>query len=669
MLPYVLLVCNGIPDAEKGEASAPTFFPPPTTVIGSLSVEIATASPKVTIRYTTDGSDPGESSTLYEHPVEITESATLKAIAYGEGLKPSEITSGTYTIEAAQHAQIFHINPTKYNPSLDGINLPSGLTDFTGCQARAARDEYSSCSMLIDPEDELQNVSLSWTPFEGSSGSLPADVLDPYVVKVWWQAGLSEMFCPTAVHEPGRPRLVSELLLKDDDLVRVDTTETGSNALRVTQNGTSSYINIGESLSERTRLPAGAEVSDATELQPFSIDADHYKQLWFTIHVPSDASAGTYTSLVTLSSDEGTIGTFPVTIEVLPFDLGSAPIASATYYPGIIYDGTPIYSSVHRTPAQYRAELLDMREHGLLYPTSYMTIRASESHWDTAMQIRDDLGLPKDRFFYLDFPLVSYSLEDYEESILQLKQMVEDQYGYERVFVYGIDEAGCSTVQTEYPYWETLQENNMYSFVAISPMSSCSPHPSLHLYAPIIYARVPASSEPEASTYREKGGEPFTYANPQSGWENPEVFRVNYGLYAWNAGFSGTMLFAYHWAYGSPWYDFDDYGDCSSAYWTYRDHMMVYPTIETPISTIQWEGYREGQNDLRYIGTLLERIEALGDDPRASELEKFVNSLEIPMVPVPVDPARPPEGVGTISLDMDEVRGQIIDMILSSYAD
>jgi hypothetical protein len=640
-------------------------------VIGPLSVEIASAAPEATIRYTIDGSDPDESSNLYEHPVELTESATLKARAYSEGLEPSEITSGTYAIEAAQHAQILHVNPTKYNPSLDGVNLPSGLTDFSGCRARASRDEYSSCSLLIDPEEELRNVVLSWTAFEGSSGILPADVLDPYVVKAWWQAGLAEMFCPTAAHDPGLPRLVSELLLKDDELVRVDMTTPGANELRVTTNGTSSYINIGESLSEGTSLPSGAEVSDATELQPFTIYADRYKQLWFIVHVPQDAASGVYTSLVTLSSDEGTIGSFPVTIEVLPFEFGTAPVTSAMYYRGIVYDDTPGYSSVYRTPAQYRAEMRDLREHGALYPTSYMSMRTSTSRWDTAMQAREDAGLPKDRFFYIDFDLVSYSLTDYEDSVLQLKQMVEEQYGYEHTFVYGVDEAGCSTLQTEYPYWQVLHDYGMSAYVAIAPMSTCSPHPSLYLDSPVLFARDPAVAEAEAQTYRNQGMAPFVYAIPQSGWENPEVFRVNYGLYAWSAGYSGTMVFAYQYQYGSPWYDFDKYGSCSAAYWTYRDHMMTYPTIETPIetpiSTVQWEGYREGQNDLRYLGALLDRIAVLGDDERASELQEFVDGLEIPMVPVPIDPARPPEDVGTISLDMDEIRGEIIDMILSTY--
>jgi hypothetical protein len=35
---------------------------------------------------------------------------------------------------------------------------------------------------------------------------------------------------------------------------------------------------------------------------------------------------------------------------------------------------------------------------------------------------------------------------------------------------------------------------------------------------------------------------------------------------------------------------------------------MVYPTVDGVIDTIQWEGFREGVDDVRYLSTLLDRV-------------------------------------------------------------
>ena len=44
-----------------------------------------------TIRYTTNGTDPTESSSVYTEPITITDSSTVKAKAYKEGWTSSEV--------------------------------------------------------------------------------------------------------------------------------------------------------------------------------------------------------------------------------------------------------------------------------------------------------------------------------------------------------------------------------------------------------------------------------------------------------------------------------------------------------------------------------------------------------------------------------------------------
>jgi 6-phosphogluconolactonase (cycloisomerase 2 family) len=79
--------------------ATPVFSPGPGTYAGSRDVAIVSLTVGASIRYTTDGSTPTETvGTLYAGPVHITETLTLKAVAYLAGATTSAVTSGLYTI-------------------------------------------------------------------------------------------------------------------------------------------------------------------------------------------------------------------------------------------------------------------------------------------------------------------------------------------------------------------------------------------------------------------------------------------------------------------------------------------------------------------------------------------------------------------------------------------
>ncbi|WLR41374.1 5'-nucleotidase C-terminal domain-containing protein [Bacillus carboniphilus] len=62
-------------------------------------VELSTYTEDASIYYTTDGTEPTESSSLYENPVVISKPMTIKAVAIKEGLDNSEIASFVFTIK------------------------------------------------------------------------------------------------------------------------------------------------------------------------------------------------------------------------------------------------------------------------------------------------------------------------------------------------------------------------------------------------------------------------------------------------------------------------------------------------------------------------------------------------------------------------------------------
>jgi len=77
---------------------APQFDPPAGEYLSAQEISINTATPGARIHYTTDGSEPSESSTLYCAPFILDMNTTLKAKAFKEALQPSETTVAEYEI-------------------------------------------------------------------------------------------------------------------------------------------------------------------------------------------------------------------------------------------------------------------------------------------------------------------------------------------------------------------------------------------------------------------------------------------------------------------------------------------------------------------------------------------------------------------------------------------
>lgn len=82
-----------------GAAATPVFSPAgPLTFTNPISVTIATTTPGATIYYTTDGSTPTTSSTVYgTPPIMVSSTQTLNAIATASGFTTSPVGSATYT--------------------------------------------------------------------------------------------------------------------------------------------------------------------------------------------------------------------------------------------------------------------------------------------------------------------------------------------------------------------------------------------------------------------------------------------------------------------------------------------------------------------------------------------------------------------------------------------
>jgi peptidoglycan/xylan/chitin deacetylase (PgdA/CDA1 family) len=79
-------------------AATPTFSPAAGTYTSAQSVTISDTTAGAQLRYTTDGSTPSATSTLYSGAISVAATTTIKAIAISTGYTNSAVATAAYTI-------------------------------------------------------------------------------------------------------------------------------------------------------------------------------------------------------------------------------------------------------------------------------------------------------------------------------------------------------------------------------------------------------------------------------------------------------------------------------------------------------------------------------------------------------------------------------------------
>ena len=98
-------------------ASSPIFSLLPGTYASGGPLAISNGMANASIYYTTDGSTPTPSSTLYSGPIQVTSSETVEAMATAPGYINSSVSSATYTFLTVPPPPIFSLAPGSYNSS------------------------------------------------------------------------------------------------------------------------------------------------------------------------------------------------------------------------------------------------------------------------------------------------------------------------------------------------------------------------------------------------------------------------------------------------------------------------------------------------------------------------------------------------------------------------
>ena len=120
--------------AERVEQ--PVFLPDGGTFADSVVVTISCATDSATIYYTTNGTEPSETAHVYEGPVTLKETTTLKAIAMRDSMRTSFQTSAKYTIitggDVTPVEGTIALNDSFFGTSFGGSITSAQMGDFTG---------------------------------------------------------------------------------------------------------------------------------------------------------------------------------------------------------------------------------------------------------------------------------------------------------------------------------------------------------------------------------------------------------------------------------------------------------------------------------------------------------------------------------------------------------
>ncbi len=567
-------------------------------------------------------------------------------------------------ISRAGQKLIVYATPAITNePLLPWADLPAKPSDTVAM--RACRGEYEPASFVAYPTEEDTTIEVTATDLKASANIIASSNVDIRVVKCWYQAGGGEGYShpPTYIEDvgekdimilgntpvdEGRRVLTPELLLKDDDLVRTEKWYRQNFVKLEYPDGKKRWLWIS---APRVVFPDGKTVEpwmmspdtvgkqedvsvenqpirDAQTLQPVTIPRRTSRQFWITVHVPADAKPGNYTGEIQVRSQSKPLETLRLQLEVLPFELEPDPLESSIYFHffgskgfiGMPLDqkGKGTVGPDTRSVEQYRTELKNLLAHGVDNPTESVPLEQLA----IALQIRKEVGMKTDILYHTFEGLGGWTVKPVDVERLKKVVALAKKYGYKEVYFYGLDEAQGNRLKASRPELEKIHQAGGKIFAAglATALGGDSFDVVGDLQDLMVMSYLP--SKEDAAKWHSQGHKIMSYANPQSGFEKPETYRRNYGLVLAFANFDGGMTFSYYW-FG--WNDFNIWPP-------YRDHNFVYPTADGVIDTIQWEGYREGIDDLRYLATLRKAIAKAKKstaEPQAKAAQAFIEHLDV----------------------------------------
>lgn len=472
----------------------------------------------------------------------------------------------------------------------------------------AAKNEYEPASFVVTTGSTgFESLRITVSDLYRGAKKFSSTNIELKLVIPWFQADGAWM-SHRKLSKSGSV-LIPELLVNDQNLVKVDR-KNKRNYLRLSGEKYIEYVDITKPSHEflntdyrLTELP----VKDSSKFQPVDVPKYSNQQIWITTFVPIDQPAGLYKGKVSIHSENKILLLeIPFEIEVLSFELLQSELEYSIYYRGKLSEKKSTISSEFKNENQLYFEFIDMKEHGVTNPTVYQRYRPKSSSGDPSshgeakkllysyFDIRKRSGIEANSLYYVGRVIGKIrSRQQYSilEKDIQSLTKIKNSFGFGDLYLYGLDEKKGEELVAQKAVWRVVRNSNARIFVA-----GDKNHFRLMQGNTDLLVHHGAPNENTVKGVHNFGNKIFVYADPQAGVENPLLNREKFGIQLWRLGVDGSMTYAYQSNMGFIWNDFD--------HEIYRDLVFAYPTTGSPVSTLAWEGYREGVDDVRYITTL-----------------------------------------------------------------
>ena len=548
-------------------------------------------------------------NTLSRHLLPAIAAAGLFAAASAEAQSWPNVI---YQEQKARAAKAMPANRTRVEAEVKAAGLPSGriawyavpaMSDVMRLadtfpedgvlagevQALLAQGEFEPASFLLFAFDNLKDVTLSASDLVGPGGAkIGGKDLDLRVVKIWFQNGNAWV---SYFDDPGL-KLVPELLLHDENLIRVDLEKEANYARVRDEKGKESWVWISapQDFGFNGFNPKHEKgFKDADAMQPVALDRNAFKQFILTVLAAKNQKPGTYRGKISVAQGGKPLAEIPVAVRVLPFDLPFPRTFHDLDKPMII---TMMGANAGSDPAK----LQHYFDHGMYH--------VGFKHDKATIDLMRKIGYPLDwvvdgsqlEWFALNFG----GRMSFDNAMAaragseRLAKKWDNLLGHHNVLTSYGDEQGAAFVAA---HREMLEEYFRHGL-----KMGCAGHDALFFKGGYVYENMPLGTVPDdtkrTERWNEVGGKFVSfYACQHTGSENPQFVRYQHGLLGYFSDMS--MVNNYEFATGAwdgSWND--------RANKVYRPMVITYENAYGLMETIQWNGFREGVDDMRYMTCL-----------------------------------------------------------------
>jgi hypothetical protein len=161
--------------------ATPTFNPGGGTYTSAQTVTISDGTSGVTIYYTTNGSTPSTSSSVYSAPVTVTTDETLSAIAAKSGFPNSAVGTASYTINTGTTGTCSGMT---VGSSVDGTADLNGFVPFQSATGMVTLWNTNIANAPVDPNNATIQAAAGYSGLSThvNFGSSPGDGGIPFMI-------------------------------------------------------------------------------------------------------------------------------------------------------------------------------------------------------------------------------------------------------------------------------------------------------------------------------------------------------------------------------------------------------------------------------------------------------------------------------------------------------